>query len=139
MLAQTPGFSYQALILNNEIIQIPGADVKQREVPLASEDILLRFSITNDAGIEYMEEHAVTTEENGMVSVIVGTGRATIGVFENIFWDGKEKDLSVELNIISSNEGFVFLDSQKILSLPGASVANTPVVKTLSDITMPSR
>ncbi|WP_157663259.1 hypothetical protein [Polaribacter sp. SA4-12] len=118
VLGQTPGFNYQALILNNEEIQIPGTDVTTKNLPLDLEDITLRFTITNDAGIEYTEEHDIRTDENGMVSIIVGEGTPINFTFENINWDGKLKYLNVELNIISNNEGFVFLDSQKILYIP---------------------
>lgn len=118
VLGQTPGFNYQALILNNEEIQIPGTDVSKNSLPLSLEDITLRFTITNDAGIEYTEEHDIRTDENGMVSIIVGEGTPISFTFGNINWDGKLKYLNVELNIISNNEGFVFLDSQKILYIP---------------------
>ena len=118
VLGQTPGFNYQALILNNEEIQIPGTDVSKNSLPLSLEDITLRFTITNDAGIEYTEEHDIRTGENGMVSIIVGEGTPISFTFGDINWDGKLKYLNVELNIISNNEGFVFLDSQKILYIP---------------------
>ena len=130
VLGQTPGFNYQALILNNEEIQIPGTDVSKNSLPLSLEDITLRFTITNDAGIEYTEEHDIRTDENGMVSIIVGEGTPISFTFGNINWDGKLKYLNVELNIISNNEGFVFLDSQKILYIPhqnNGNVANSTI------------
>lgn len=116
--AQTPGFNYQALILNSSEIEIPGTNVQPGKIPLGLEDIILRFTITNTNGIEYTEEHTLTTDENGMVSVIVGEGTPTNYTFENIRWDGKIKYLDVELNILNKNEDFVFLDTQKILYLP---------------------
>ncbi|MDD7914253.1 hypothetical protein [Polaribacter ponticola] len=114
-LGQTPGFNYQALILNNEEVQIPGTDVTENKIPLSSEDIILRFTITNEAGIEYTEEHKITTEENGMVSIIVGEGTPINFRFEDILWDGKLKYLNVELNILSNNDGFVFRYSKDTL------------------------
>lgn len=116
--AQTPGFNYQALILNNVEVQIPGTNAVQNQVPLSSEDVTLRFTITNDAGIEYTEEHLITTDENGMVSLIVGEGTPIDYTFNNIIWDGNLKYLNVELDIHSNDEGLVFLDSQKILYIP---------------------
>ncbi|WP_341221237.1 hypothetical protein [Polaribacter atrinae] len=118
VFGQTPGFNYQALILNNEEIQIPGTNVSENKVPLGLEDIALRFTITNEAGIEYIEEHLINTDENGMVSVIVGEGIPIKDTFNNIYWDGKLKYLNVELNILNNTDGFVFLDSQKILYIP---------------------
>ena len=67
VFGQTAGFNYQALILNSTEIQIPGTDISENKVPLGLEDVTLRFSITNEDGIEYIEEHTVTTDENGMV------------------------------------------------------------------------
>ena len=115
--AQTAGFNYQALILNEEEIQIPGTDAIEK-VPLALADVALRFTITNEVGIEYTEVHTTITDENGMVSLIVGTGTPTYASFSNIIWDGEVKSINVELNILDSNEGFVFLDAQDILYLP---------------------
>ncbi|AUC84529.1 hypothetical protein CW731_04090 [Polaribacter sp. ALD11] len=137
--AQTPGFNYQALILNTEEIQIPGTNVLENNVPLGLEDVLLRFTITNSVGIEYTEEHAVTTDENGMISVIVGEGTPTNYMFSDIIWDGKLKYLNVELNILSNTEGFVFLDTQKILYIPHPTngTANIKIVNALGDLTPP--
>lgn len=70
LYAQTPGLNYQAIVLNNEVIEIPGTDVKENQVPLGLEDVIFRFSISNEDGTEYVEEHAVTTDKNGMVSLI---------------------------------------------------------------------
>ncbi|WP_158837962.1 hypothetical protein [Polaribacter sp. L3A8] len=145
MLGQTPGFNYQALILNTEEIQIPGTNVSENSIPLGLEDVTLRFTITNEAGIEYIEEHTITTDKNGMVSVIVGEGTPVNYTFSNINWDGKLKYLNVELNILNNNQGFVFLDSQKILYIPqptngngnGTGTGNIKIVNSLGSLTQP--
>ncbi|WP_343330081.1 hypothetical protein [Polaribacter staleyi] len=143
MLGQTPGFNYQALILNTEEIQIPGTNVSENNIPLGLEDVTLRFTITNEAGIEYIEEHTITTDENGMVSVIVGEGTPINYTFSNINWDGKLKYLNVELNILNNNQGFIFLDSQKILYIPqptngnGNGTGNIKIVNSLGSLTQP--
>jgi hypothetical protein len=125
LIAQTPGFNYQALILNSSKILIPGTDVQLGEVPLSLEEIKLRFTITNEFEIEYTEEHAITTDENGMVAVIVGEGIPITNFFKDISWDGKPKFLNVELNIPSDNTRFSFLDTQKILYIPQPSNINS--------------
>jgi hypothetical protein len=141
VLGQTPGFNYQALILNNVEIQIPGTNVKDNKVALSLEDVVLRFTITNEASVEYIEDHTVTTDENGMVSLIVGEGTPIIYTFQDIIWDGKLKYLNVELNIPSNNEGFVFLDTQKILYIPhptdSSGSFNIKIVNTIGDISPP--
>ncbi|WOC39349.1 hypothetical protein [Polaribacter sp. HL-MS24] len=133
LYAQTPGLNYQALILNNTPIEIPGTDVKENQTPLGFEDVLFRFSITNNEIVEYMEEQSVTTDINGMVSLIVGEGTAIQSNFNEIVWNGELKYLNVEINILANNEGFTFLDSQKILYIPGPS--KVAMVSTVGSIT----
>ena len=138
VFGQTAGFNYQALILNSTEIQIPGTDISENKVPLGLEDVTLRFSITNEDGIEYIEEHTVTTDENGMVSLIVGQGTAVTSTFNEIDWDGKLKHLNVELNILSNSESFVFLDSQEILYIPHPTKgSNVLVVTDTSNLSQP--
>jgi hypothetical protein len=115
---QTQGLNYQAVILNTSEIEIPGTNVKENQVPLGLEDVTFRFSISNKNKIEYIEEQTVTTDASGMVSLIVGEGTPISATFNDIVWDGKEKYLNVEIDILSNNDGFIFLDAQKILYIP---------------------
>lgn len=135
VLGQTPGFNYQALILNTVEVQIPGTNATMNKVPLSSEDITLRFTITNEAGVEYIEDHNITTDENGMVSLIVGEGIPLSFTFDDIIWDGELKYLNVELDILSNNEGFVFLDTQKILYIPHTTTIR--IIETVGDVNAP--
>ncbi len=128
VFAQTAGINYQALILNSEEIQIPGADVEKHQIALGLEDVSFRFSITNEAFQDlYIEEQTTTTDENGMVSLIVGDGTPLFSTFDALVWNGNLKYLNVEIDIHSQNQGYVFLDLQKILYLPqsgtGATIA----------------
>ena len=138
LFAQTAGINYQALILNSETIQIPGADVEQNEVPLGLQDVSFRFSITNEALEDlYIEEQSATTDENGMVSLIVGSGVPLFSTFDAIVWNGTLKYLNVEIDIHSQNEGYVFLDIQKILYLPQSGMGATVyIVNDMTDISM---
>ncbi len=134
VFSQTPGFNYQALILNNKEIQIPGTDISNVKEPLSSENIILRFTITNETEVEYIEEQNIFTDENGLVSVIVGDGISSEYSFKNINWDGKLKYLNVELNVLNNNDGFVFLDTQKILYVPHpSSVSKTTLIINAKD------
>lgn len=137
--AQTPGLNYQALILNSEEIQIPGTNVKENQLPLGLEEVTFRFTITDENGIEYVEEHTVTTDINGMVSLIVGEGRPITATFDSIIWDGELKYLIVDLNILSNTTGFEPLDKQKILYIPHPTngTASVYIASTLLDITPP--
>ena len=115
---QRPGFNYQAIVTNNAEIEIPGTNVKENSVPLGLEDIIVRFSVSNENEIEYIEEHIVTTDAGGMISLIVGLGTPVSATFSNIDFDGKEKYLNVEYNILSDNEGFTFIDFREIFYIP---------------------
>jgi hypothetical protein len=141
LCGQTPGINYQALILNNATIEIPGTDVAENQVPLGLEEITFRFSISNDLEIEYIEEQTVFTDENGMISLIVGDGNPINATFNDIVWDGQLKFLNVEINILSNNEGFVFLDTQKILYVPHPSNGTSQVsmVGSLEELSPPYR
>ena len=119
IFSQTAGINYQALISNSEEIQIPGADVELNQVVLGSENVSFRFTISDETFQElYSEEQITITDENGMVSLIVGDGDPIFSTFEAIVWDGTLKYLNVEIDIHSQNQGYVFLDIQKILYLP---------------------
>ena len=139
LFAQTTGFNYQALILNDSEIQIPGTDVTANKVPLGLEEVILRFTITNEDNIEYVEEQTIVTDENGMVSLIVGEGNPITNNFSSVNWNGKVKYLSIELNIKSNNNGFVFLDTQKILYIPHPSngTSNVSIVNVVGELEPP--
>jgi len=132
MFTQTAGLNYQAYISNSEEIQIPGANIKQNQVPLSLEDVSFRFSITRETFEDiYTEEQTTTTDENGMVSLIVGDGTPLFSTFKAIDWDGNLKYLNVEIFIHSQNQGYEFLDIQKILYLPQSSSARMGVANGL--------
>ena len=143
---QTAGFNYQALILNNEVIQIPGTDVNRPSTPLISEEIIIRFTVSNENNIEYIEEHQVFTDEFGMISLIVGDGTPDESDFSNIIWDGKVKYLNVELKVLDKDDEFTLIDSQKILHIPGpgsvinnttSGYGNIKIYNTVQDIQPP--
>ena len=139
--AQTPGMNYQAIILNNATIEIPGTDVKENQVPLGLTEVTFRFSISNENEIEYTEDQTVMTDENGMISLIVGEGTPVYASFNDIVWDGRLKYLNVEINILSNNEGFVFLDTQKILYIPHPTngTSGVIIIDTIDSLTPPHR
>jgi hypothetical protein len=69
--SQTNGITYQAVILNPEGEQIPGYN--NERAPLANKLICLRFKIIKGSSqLEYQENLTTTTDEFGMVNVIIG-------------------------------------------------------------------
>lgn len=134
LFAQSAGINYQALILNSEIIQIPGADVEENQVALGLEDVSFRFTVSDETFQDlYVEEQTTVTDENGMVSLIVGGGTPLFSTFDAIIWNGTQKYLNIEIDIHSQNQGYVFLDIQKILYLPQSSTGST--IDIINDIT----
>ena len=113
-LAQTDGLVYQATILDPNAQQIPGQDISGNVLP--DTDVLLRFTITSAVnGVEFQEIQETRTDAYGMVKVIIGQGEAELGNFNEINWDGANKDLTVDLNLDGE---FVSLSNQQLLFLP---------------------
>lgn len=138
LFAQSAGINYQALILNSEVIQIPGADVEENQVALGLEDVSFRFTISDETFQDlYIEEQSITTDENGMVSLIVGSGTPLFSTFDAIVWNGTLKYLNIEIDIHSQNQGYVFLDIQKILYLPQSGTGSTiDIVNDMTNVPM---
>ncbi|MBL4663300.1 MAG: hypothetical protein JKY22_07050 [Flavobacteriaceae bacterium] len=117
--AQTDAISYQAVILNPDAQQLPGNDVTG--TILANTDITLRFTIINDNGfVEYKEIHNVTTDGFGMVNLLIGEGTRTSDLrFTEVFWEGKPKNLLVEIDFYSLGD-FVQMSAEKLTFTPQA-------------------
>ena len=121
LLAQTAGINYQALLVDVDEIEIPGNNISKGQVPLAVEVVNFRFTITGGPNTNlyyYVEEQVATTDENGLVSLVIGDGIPVFSSFDSIVWDGTPKYLNVEIDIVKQGNGYVELDSQKILYLP---------------------
>lgn len=128
-VSQTAGINYQALILNADNAQIPGTNDSQNKTPLVLETVTFRFSITDDSDIDlYIEEQDTMTDDNGLISLVIGEGIPFLSSFDAIIWDGTTKYLKVEIDIITNGNGFVALDLQKILYLPQAGGISTMTV-----------
>lgn len=115
------GISYQALILNPQGEQLPGAN--NNTVPMANTEVCLRFHITTNAGSynEYSERQVLTTDAYGMINTVVGTG-APVGtiMWNQIVWTEDSKGLKVEIDYSGECSSFVALSSQELTSVPFA-------------------
>jgi hypothetical protein len=120
VFAQTQGISYQAVILDDSGIQAPGYNLG--DLPLANANVDLKFTITDEDGTLYVEEFTgVTTDEHGMVSLILGIdmGNPILSDFSDIIWDGTPKDLGVEIDIPGDSLGYRSMgDPQPIIYIP---------------------
>jgi hypothetical protein len=119
------GITYQAVILNPQGEELPGAD--NNRSPLASQTICLRFKIYNNANqLEYQETIVTTTDEFGMVNVVIGTGTYTGGTATTISavtWDGTPKNLVVEVDTTGTCTNFTQISNQPFTYVPYAFYA----------------
>lgn len=115
-LAQTDGLSYQAIIIDPNPQELPGVDGTSNV--LINADVAFRFSVLDENGItEYQEVQNTTTDAFGMVNLTIGEGTPEVGLFTEIFWDGKKKDLKVDISIEGN---FNELSYQRLLFVPYA-------------------
>ncbi len=106
--SQTPtGITYQAIIRNNN------------GNPLSNTEIQLRFSILDNSisgNTLYQEIFSSTTNEFGLVNIIIGEGIPTIGNYNNISWKATNY-LKVELDEDNSGN-YTILGINKLQSVP---------------------
>jgi hypothetical protein len=119
------GITYQAVILNPKGEELPGADNSRS--PLVNQTICLRFKIIKPVSvIEYQETQLTTTDEFGMVNVIIGTGTRTGGTAANfaaVTWDGNPKNLIVDVDVAGACSNFIEISNQPFTYVPYAFYA----------------
>ncbi len=126
--AQTDGISYQSVIIDEAIQEIPGVDIKGNV--LANETIEVRFTIANTSeNAEYREVHTTTTDAFGMFSVIIGQGTPDFGDFRKIIWEGTPKELKVEIRL--TGYAYKVQENKELLFIPYAFHRDVLVTKTL--------
>lgn len=115
--AQIDGISYQAVIIDNNADEIPGVDIVSNNLPNASIDV--KFTISGNLGIEYQEIHETSTDDFGMINLMIGQGQLTANSpssFNQIYWDGN-KDLQVEIDF-DNGDGYVLFSNQDLTYIP---------------------
>ena len=114
--AQTEGISYQAVILGATDKELPGINASNNL--LVSSSVSFEFTIVdeNDNPL-YRETQFTQTDSNGLVHLIIGSGSPSVGLFNQIMWDGTLKNLIVEIDLKGGTD-FSFLSQQSFLYLP---------------------
>jgi hypothetical protein len=114
------GISYQALIINPNVEQLPGQD--NDHSPLTNTDICLQFHIINSSGnYEYSESQSVTTDAYGMVNLVIGTGTPIGAItWDAVAWSAEAKSLKVDLDTTGACTSFTELSNQQLTSVPFA-------------------
>lgn len=120
--AQQQGFSYQAIIIDQNPEQIPGKNISGNVLP--NHQLIMRFTILDSIGsIEYQEEHSTQTDKYGMINLIVGWGTPTSaspGLFSDIDWNGKNKTLKVSISLSQTDVFFTDFSIQVLTFVPYA-------------------
>jgi len=113
--AQSPsGFNYQAVVRNNS------------GEAIANQSVSYRFNILEGlaTGTEvYSEDHAVTTDDRGLVNMVIGTGVSTDD-FSTINWGSDAFYLEVEVDE-TGGSNFTTLGTSQFMSVPFAMHAET--------------
>ncbi len=113
-IAQTPqGFNYQAVVRN-----AGGAILAKQQVNFRISLLQGSISGTNT----YSETHLVTTDQNGLVNFVIGTGTLINGVFKDIQWGNGPYFVKVEIDP-TGGSSFVLMSTIQLLSVPFALFA----------------
>ncbi|HAP69246.1 MAG TPA: hypothetical protein DCR04_05890 [Flavobacteriales bacterium] len=105
--AQVPqGINYQAAVRNSD-----------GEV-LSNQQVGVRMSILeSNVTTVYEETHSVITNNFGLVTMVIGQGTATQGVFADIDWSTGNYFIQTEVDI-SGGSNYQVLGSQQLMSVP---------------------
>ena len=112
--AQAPqGFNYQATVRNSS------GDL------VVNQNVYFKFNIlqgSQTADPAYSEDHTLSTDDLGQVSLVIGQGTPTTGVFSEIDWSIGNYYLAIELD---TGSGFEPMGTSQLLSVPYAMYSNS--------------
>jgi hypothetical protein len=124
---QNNGITYQAVIYSAGGESVPG--IHNSNSPLVNKPICLQFGIVDEnTQIEYQEKVTVTTDDFGMVNLVIGSGTQTGGYassFNLIAWSNSRKNLKVSLDESGSCSNFYEISNQVLTYVPYALAANS--------------
>jgi len=125
--AQNNGITYQAVIYSTTGESVPG--IKNSNSPLSNKAICLQFSIVDEnTQTEYQEKVTVTTDDFGMVNLVIGNGTQTGGYansFNAIVWSNPNKYLKVSVDQTGNCSSFELISDQILTYVPFALSANS--------------
>jgi surface protein len=112
--AQAPqGFNYQATVRNSS------GDL------IVNQNVSFSFNViqgSQAANPTYSEDHTLLTDDLGQVSLVIGQGTPTTGVFSEIDWSIGNYYLAIELD---TGNGFEPMGTSQLLSVPYAMYSNS--------------
>lgn len=125
--AQNNGITYQAVIYSTTGESVPG--IKNSNSPLSNKAICLQFSIVDEnTQTEYQEKVTVSTDDFGMVNLVIGNGTQTGGYansFNAIVWSNPNKYLKVSVDQTGNCSSFELISDQILTYVPFALSANS--------------
>lgn len=125
--AQNNGITYQAVIYSTTGESVPG--IKNSNSPLSNKAICIQFSIVDEnTQTEYQEKVTVTTDDFGMVNLVIGNGTQTGGYansFNAIVWSNPDKYLKVSVDQTGNCSSFELISNQILTYVPFALAANS--------------
>ncbi len=107
------GINYQCIVRNN-----------QTGDPVTNQTVTLLFSLRNgspNGTVDYQEKHVGSTNEFGLVNLVIGRGQAQVNTFAGINWSSGSKFLTVLLE--TSPNVFDEIGNSELLSVPYALYA----------------
>jgi len=122
--AQIPqGFNYQAVLRDG------GGDI------IANDLALVRFTIhqtTAGGTTVYQETHTTSTNEFGLVNLVIGQGAVNSGTFSTITWKSNLHYLQVEVNTTGT---YLNMGTQQLMSVPYSFAAKEATDVQLDELT----
>ncbi|MFT6843666.1 MAG: hypothetical protein ACJASR_002450, partial [Psychroserpens sp.] len=115
--SQTQGISYQAVIINPNVQEVPGVDIQGNI--LANTVVGIQFTITDYSGNEEFQEiHTTSTDKYGMINLLIGAGDTSSNKnFSDINWDGTLKILVVAIDF-TGGTSYEPLSEQNLTYMP---------------------
>jgi len=114
--AQSPDmFNYQAVARND-----------QGEI-IANQSVGIKISILQSSAtgsVIYAEEHNLSTNENGLLSMMVGNGTEITGSFSNIDWSAGPYFIKVEMDE-TGGTSYTTMGTTQLVSVPYAKYADS--------------
>ena len=112
--AQVPqGINYQAVVRDgggNELV---------------NQAVSLRMTILqNNTSTVYQETHSVTTNDFGLVNIVIGQGTVTQGTFNAIDWSTGNYFAQTEVDV-TGGTNYALMGSQQLMSVPYALYAES--------------
>jgi hypothetical protein len=131
VFAQQKGISYQAVIINPNEIGAPGYNAVG--TPLANKSVCMSFQILNAASqTEYQETQTISTDQYGMVNLVIGTGTKTGGTAASlaaVTWSLGGKSLVVAVNTEGTCSSYTEISRQALNYVPYAMYADDANIK----------